>query len=219
MHDPERHLGTERARTVRGKDLGRIGKGEESQQRRALFACESFGRAGRDEIRATDRLDQEAAAGEERDRTARFFEREGHVVERMAGRVQRTHHDARPDFDDVAVANAAIGIRDMRLRGLDDHRARAFVERETPGDEIVVNVRIERMGDRRARRFGSIEIRPDVTLGIDDRSTAPLHVDDHIGAVADAVGCEFQNLHVGRLSMYGFVPAFVALIVPRLPPS
>src|SRR6202022_1404975 len=102
-----------------------------AQQRRGLLAGEIPGVSRRDQVRPSDRLDEQTPPGEDDDRVAALVREIRRVVAGVTGGMQgaeRQHADREP----VTVTHLVHGVIDPGVRGRDDLRARRFGEPTAP---------------------------------------------------------------------------------------
>jgi hypothetical protein len=113
-------------------------------------------------------------------------------------RRREASHGELADADDIAVGMRLVRIRQGSiLPGVDPDRPK-LRESAGAGDVVVVDVRLERVGDQHAEARGRSEIRIDVPVGVDQKRDAGVGVRDEIARVPEAGVEELLDQQLAR---------------------
>src|SRR5690606_14909296 len=112
--------------------------------------------------------------GEHADRAAVRLEHVGQVRESVPGRVHDPYPHARSGLEDVTVAHGEPLETHLVVGG--DHVLRPHLARQrvAAGDVVVVDVRLEHVGDLQPTRGDEFQDAVDVALRVDDHGVPPV---------------------------------------------
>ena len=162
---------------------------------------QGFGLVESDQVGASQRADQQRAAGEKGDRSTAIGEQPGEVLGGVTRRCDRP--EVQPaDVELVAVAETAVRpLHPGRLRG--EHGRTEGGQLAAAGEEVGVQMRLDRVGDRHPRSFGGGQIRRGVSRRVDDQRAAVTEV-EQVRRVAEPFVDEGDDLtHVVGLRRPG----------------
>jgi len=152
------------------------------------------------QVNARDLSDEERTAREEVlrvVRAAQVRDEIGDVLGSVSRRRNTTDREL-ADVDDVAVRVRHMWIREFGVgAGMQRDRPK-LRKRRRARDVVVVNVRLERIGDKHAEARSRAEIRVNVPVGVDEKRNAGLRVSDEVARVAQAGVEELLDQQLAR---------------------
>ena len=174
-------------------DFDGIVEGHQSIEQRVVQVTGQPARLiGAKQIGATDGSDEQRVAGEDASGSIGFAHEQRNVLGRVARRMQHVDCDV-PDAQRLAVRRFVKREPERSARTGDDLRAKGR-KLAGAGDEIGVDVRFDRVGERQpmSRRYRGVRV--DVAPGVDDRSRAcPLAGDQERALRKAFVGKPFKH--------------------------
>src|SRR5438874_1972972 len=175
------------AASVRRKDRDVVGKGEHALAQRLVCRARELCRLLRaQKIDAGDLPDEERSSREQILRIVRAPE-VGHQIGdvlRCVSRRRDAADDDLADFDLVSVWMRQVRIdKTGSVAGVDGDRTEQ-TEGARPGDVVVVDVRLEGVGDEDAESRGRGEVGLDLAIGIDQERDARVGIGDEVARVS-----------------------------------
>ena len=187
----------ERSGAVRGQDAHVVGQRGQALKGLELLPGEDGHLRGTEQIRAAGAADQQAATGQHGRRHVRPT---GHDLPReVLGRMARRRHADQvevADRDREALVRGAPRELVSAACGRDDLRAGRGTHFLGATHVVVVDVRLEHMGDAPAPALGGLDEPPRIALRVDQRRLTFRR--DEVGRVAEA-------RRQKRLNVHGFV--------------
>ena len=156
---------------------------------------------GAEQVRPTDRSDEQRPTGQQQERlvrACRVGDRVADVLGRVPGRVEGREPDG-PDIEGVAVARRAVWMAELGAGPDDVGRAGQRRELASAGHVVVVEVGLEHVADAQVRGAGRVKVDIDVAARIDDGGHAGVLVRDERAEVAESFDPVLGEAHRASL--------------------
>ena len=150
-----------------------------------------------EEIRPADRSDEQRATGHQQDRlfgTAPVGHRVAHVLRRVPGRVERGEPKV-PHIERLAVTHRLVLVTQLGARPDPVTRPGQRRQLASAGHVVVVEMRLDDVGDAQVALPGRGQVHVDVAPGVDHRGNARIVVGEQRRQVPQTVDDELLDPH------------------------